>query len=125
MSKPGILALEEMVKEPKRKVLWENTNPSSEMGADTIINLSSDDYDELIWFYVYSNAAANLKVQGSSNCLKGNTVMLVNIGYSTGAMVRRKIEYVSDTRYKATIGKNGDADSTIHLIPVAIVGIKY
>lgn len=125
MSKPLILQLEEKINEPKRKVLWENPNPSSEMGADTIINLSSSDYDELIWFYIYSNATANLNVQGSTNCQKGNTIMLANIGYSTGASVRRKLEYVNDTRYKATVAKNGETDSAIHLIPVAAVGIKY
>lgn len=42
-----------------RKVLWTNSNPSQEMGADVPINLSSSDYDELEWVFAYSNGANN------------------------------------------------------------------
>lgn len=128
MSKPKIEELEEEIKklkEPKRKILWQNTNPSSEMGADTIINLSSSDYDELIWFYIFSNSAGNLKNQQSLSCQKGCTITLFTIGYSSNATVRRTIVYISDTQYKAAVGKRDTNDEPNCCIPVAVVGIKY
>lgn len=106
------------------EVLWENSNPSNEMGEGFEIILNSSDYDYLEWFYIYSNAEANLKTQGSSSCMKGCTAMLSDIGYGTNLRVRRKLEYVSDIKYKATIAHNESSDSATHLIPVKAIGYK-
>lgn len=128
MSKPKILELEEEIgklKVSKRKTLWENPNPSNEMGADTIINLTSGDYDELIWFYIFSNSTGNLKNQQSLSCQKGCTITLFTIGYSSNATVRRTVERISDTQYKAAVGKRDANDEPNCCIPVAVVGIKY
>lgn len=125
MSKPGILSLEEKINEPKRQVLWQNTSSSSEMGADTIINLSNSDYDELEWLFIYSNATANLSNQQSFNCQKGNSITLFSIGYSTGVSVRRTIDRVSDTQYKTRAGIRNTEESNTYCIPVAVIGIKY
>lgn len=108
-----------------RSILWENSNPSAEMKADTVIKLNSNDYDIIEWFYIYSNATSNLKVQSSSSCMKGCNVMLTNIGYGTGNTIRRILDYVTDTEYKARIGKNNNDDSGGHAIPVKAIGIKY
>ena len=125
MSEPKILELEKMIKDPKRKVLWENESPSSEMGADTTINLSSSDYDELVWYFIYSNATSNLKNQQSLSCQKGNSVTLFSIGYSTGVSVRRTIDYVSDTQYKTKAAIRNTEESNTYCLPVAVVGVKY
>lgn len=111
--------------EKKRNLLWENLNPSVGMGTDTIINLTSGDYDELIWFYKYNLSEANSILQMSISCQKGNGVILQGIGYSTNNTIRRIFDRVSDIQYKARIGKNGTEDSADVAIPVCIVGIKY
>lgn len=104
-----------------RKVLWTNSNPSQEMGADVPINLSSSDYDELEWVFAYSTTANNAI---SVNCLKGMPVHVVSMGYNNPTLIRRVINYVSDIQYTSNIAKFGDADSTTALIPIMIIGIK-
>ena len=104
-----------------RKVLWTNSNPSQEMGADVVINLSSSDYDELEWLFAYSTSASN---NFSSNCLKGENVTASTIGYNDATLIRRIIDYVSDTQYKSRIAKWGATDSSTHCIPVQVIGIK-
>ena len=104
-----------------RKVLWTNSNPSQEMGADVVINLSSNDYDELEWIFAYSTSASN---NFSSNCLKGENVMTITIGYNDATLIRRIIDYVSDTQYKSRMAKWGATDSSTHCIPIKVIGIK-
>lgn len=128
MSKPKILQLEEEIeklKEPQKKVLWENSSPSSEMPADTLIDLSSDEYDEILWFFRYNTSEANSILQMSVSCLKGNGVILQGIGYSTNNTIRRILDYANDTQYKARIGKMNTTDDTSVAIPVVAIGIKY
>ena len=103
------------------KILWTNSNPSQEMGADVVINLSSNDYDELEWIFAYSTSASN---NFSSNCLKGGNVAASIIGYNDATLIRRIIDYVSDMQYKSRIAKWGTTDSSSHCIPVKVIGIK-
>ena len=104
-----------------RKVLWTNPDPTQEMGAGVLINLSSNDYDELEWIFAYSTTANNAI---SVNCLKGTPVHVITMGYNSPTLIRRVINYVSDTQYSTMNGKFGDADSTAALIPVKVIGIK-
>ena len=104
-----------------RKVLWTNSNPSQEMGADVPINLSSSDYDELEWVFAYSNGANNAI---SVNCLKGMNITVITMGYNTPTLIRRVINYVSDTQYSTMNGKFGDTDNASMLIPLSVIGIK-
>ena len=104
-----------------RKVLWTNPNPSQEMGADVVINLSSSDYDELEWVFAYSNGANNAI---SVNCLKGMNITVITMGYNYPTLIRRVINYVSDTQYSTMNGKFGDADNATMLIPLSVIGIK-
>lgn len=104
-----------------RKVLWTNSNPSQEMGADVPINLSSSDYDELEWLFAYSTSASN---NFSSCCLKGENVAASTIGYNDSTLIRRIIDYVSDNQYKARVGKRGNEDAPTHCIPLKVIGIK-
>ena len=104
-----------------RKVLWTNSNPSQEMGADVVINLSSNDYDELEWIFAYSTTAGN---NFSACCLKGENVTASTIGYNDATLIRRIIDYVNDTQYKSRIAKWGTSDSSNNCIPISVIGIK-
>lgn len=104
-----------------RRLLWVNSNPTQIMDANVTINLSSDDYDELEWAFAVTNTSQNIF---SVNCLKGKGVIAISLGYGDGALIRRIIDYVSDTQYKTRIAKLGTSDSNVHCIPLQIVGIK-
>lgn len=105
----------------KRKILWTNSNPSQEMGTGTLINLSSNDYDELEWIFAYSTTANNAI---SVNCLKGMNVHVTTMGYNRPTLIRRTISYVSDTQYSTNVAKFAEADSGSALIPIKVIGIK-
>ena len=105
----------------ERKVLWTNSTPSQNMGANVTINLSSDDYDELEWIFAYSTTANNGL---SVNCLKGQNVHVTTLGYSSPSTVRRTVNYVSDTQYSTNAAKYNDGDSSNMLIPLKVIGIK-
>ena len=104
-----------------RKVLWTNSNPSQEMGADVLINLSSDDYDELEWVCAYSKSNSN---NFSVSCLKGNSILISIASYTDGALLRRIIDRVTDTQYKSRVAKRVTVDTSEHVIPVKVIGIK-
>lgn len=103
------------------QVLWSNPNPSGLVDATYVINLSSSDYDELRWIFTYSNSTNN---QYSVSCLKGANVLGIEIGYNNPTLIRRIIDYVSDTQYKCRMAMFGDAESAEHIIPIAVIGIK-
>ena len=110
----------------KAKLLWTNPNPTNTMADGTNINLSSDDYDLLIWIYCYSNAVANITINSASACLKGSACLMTLIGYSTGALVRRRLDYVNDKKYTASAGiTNGGGDGSGYCIPLYCIGVKY
>lgn len=104
-----------------RKVLWTNPDPTQEMGAGVLINLSSNDYDELEWVFAYSTTANNAV---SVNCLKGMNIHVITMGYNSPTLIRRTISYISDTQYSTNVAKFADADSNTALIPVEIIGVK-
>ena len=103
-------------------ILWTNSNPSNAMGANVQINLSSSDYDALLWIFAYSTTTNN---GVSAICLKGQNVHATTMGYSNPTLVRRTINYVSNTLYTTNIAKFGDSDSNTQLIPVSVIGIKF
>lgn len=103
-------------------ILWTNSNPSNAMGANVQINLSSSDYDALLWIFAYSTTTNN---GVSAICLKGQNVHATTMGYSNPTLVRRTINYVSNTLYTTNIAKFGESDSNTQLIPVSVIGIKF
>lgn len=121
---------------PTRTLLWENPKPSAAMAADTEINLSSGDYDELVVYYKpnasVSSASFSMKADYG---LRGHGIQMVAMtNADEGCCVwYRTLNYQSDTKY--TIGlpsgfKNGDtywpsANKTEKCIPYRIYGIKY
>ena len=106
------------------EVLWENPNPSIAFEDNTIINLKNSNYDYLEVFFIFSISEANLKNQQSTSCIKGNSVTLYSIGYSTGAMVRRILDYVDDVTYKARNGRRDSSNNNECCIPIKVVGHK-
>lgn len=109
----------------KPVVLWENLNPEAGMEENTNIDLLETEYDEIKWFFIFSNNGENLEIQQSISCQKQNSVSLFAIGYNTNDTVRRTLEYVSKTQYKALAGKRNNANDSNCCIPVKAVGIKY
>lgn len=104
-----------------RKVLWTNPNPNNEMGANVLINLSSNDYDELEWIFAYSISNSN---NSSVINIKGNGILFSIVSYTDGVSLRRIIDRVSDTQYKTKIAKRATSDSSEHCIPIKVIGIK-
>lgn len=108
----------------RMKLLWTNPSPTSAMTVDSKINLSSDDYDLLVWVYGYNTSNTNL--QNSSICVKGNNILLTMIGYSAGALQRRTLTYVSDTQYNvnAAYSSTGGTNTNTMNILLYVYGIK-
>lgn len=115
-----------------RTLLWENPNPDDTMNADTLINLSSSDYDELIIYYKSANTGSTLQ---SVRVLKGFTAQLITMRYPTAGIqiAYRSIGYNSDTQLKvATAYGFNHKDTTLTsdeskvvCVPFKIYGIKY
>ena len=91
------------------------------MSDNVIINLSSNDYDELEWVCAYSTSNSN---NFSVSCLKGNSILISIASYTDGVLLRRIIDRVSDTQYKTQVAKRATADTSAHVIPVKVIGIK-
>lgn len=106
------------------EILWENPNVGTAIAENTVINLKNSDYDYLEFFFIFSISEANLKNQQSTSCIKGNSITLCSIGYSTGSMVRRIIDYIDDTTYKTRGGKRDSSNNNECCIPVKVVGHK-
>ena len=107
----------------KTKILWTNNSPSSGMPDGTNIYLSSSDYDFLIWIFTYTGSSSDNEEIGI--CLKGKNALLSTTGYNTANLVRRVIDYETDTRYSARIAYNGSNTSTTHAVPLYAIGIKF
>ena len=107
------------------RLLWQNSNPTSNMDANTQINLSDDNYDFLIWGYCYSTDPSNIAIQKSSICLKGASPMLNIIGYATGVKARRILDYVNNKKYVARAGKDDNGnDNNRYCIPIFCIGVS-
>lgn len=108
--------------------LWENPNPTSAFAAQTI-NLSSDDYDFLLWVMKYTGGDTYTYSEIAS---KGSEVLLRTTGTTAQSYTltyQRVVSRVSDTEY--SIGQNyGQAgngnrsvDNTFNY-PLAVYGFK-
>lgn len=109
----------------KSKILWTNSSPTSNVASGTTATLSSDDYDYLIWLYCYNTNSANTNIQKSSVCLKGKSVMMNVIGYSTGGLMRRVADYTNDTTYTFRDAYNASNVDNSYCIPLYAIGCKF
>ena len=108
------------------------------MPKDTVITLSSANYDELEWWYINQNIDSNLNNIQSSVSLKGYGIVLSTVCCPSNVhtTVLRTMGRVSDTQYKVNTiqcighvaGSNHSASiSNVgrYLVPYKIYGIKY
>lgn len=112
------------------KKLWENNQPTADFNAQTI-NLTSADYDVLIWFFKgYKSHSALLSIE----TIKGYGPNLMSMGKNSDnniQVIQRLGSYISDTSYsipKGTVytqGKGSNDENTSSCIPIAIYGKKF
>lgn len=103
------------------KKLWTNNNVQN-TSAGTVINLSSTDYDLLLWEFVFN--VANTYQQFSTIVEKENGVHAFGIGINSGTLVRRTLTYTDDSTYTVASGFSGSSTDDTVCIPVACYGIK-
>lgn len=114
----------DMIDAKKQKILWSNSDPTKSIAAGDQAILNSSDYDYLIWIYCYNTNSANTSIHKSSVCLKGNSVMMNIIGYSTGAEMRRVADYINNTTYTFRDAYNGAEIGNSYCIPLFVIGGK-
>lgn len=103
-------------------LLWKNNNPTQDFGAQTI-TLSSDDYDELEWFFLYTKE--NQTAGTSVFVKKGYApfVTFASVNASTN-IARRLVDYTNDTTYSARNAWSGTNENSGYCIPAYVIGYK-
>ena len=114
----------------KRTLLWQNEYPTSAFLSQNI-NLSSSDYDELIWYFKETGTSGNIF---SSTILKGyGTRLSFSFAPSDvkGAIYSRTITRNSDTSFSADSayyyyhsGSQNGVNNNL-CVPICVYGIKY
>lgn len=104
------------------KILWENTSKTS-MLEGTEINLSSDDYDMLLW--VFATSVSGIQNNAISVCMKGSNCILYSSTVNSNLQVRRQLTYVNDTKYTATVGYGEGGEDGNNAIPLYAIGIIF
>lgn len=103
-------------------ILWTNPNPTSSFEAQTI-TLSSDNYDFYEVYCTYNNSSARHYLN-SWKTIKGNGIVMSETGYSTGLLVRRKIDVTDNSHLLIFDSKAGNDTNNTYLIPVYVIGYK-
>lgn len=123
------------------KELWSNSNVTSAINTDTIINLTSGDYDYLIciWsasIYAGTNGLRTTIVPKGLNIYMQHTATTGYYNKQNDCIVEysRRLNYVNDTQYKITATTTGEWLSTSNRvsrtgftdfnIPYKILGVK-
>ena len=131
----GDYALKSDINSLKGTVLWENSNPSSEFGSQTV-TLNSSDYDILEIFYCYNPASTASVLDGyqSIRLLKGlsggvlQRAVVAELEYFQ--IQSRTITRIDDTHYTFGNGRayisSTNSYSTVNnrVIPIKIIGYK-
>lgn len=112
-------------KSSKSNILWTNATPTSSVAGGTRAPLNSDDYDYIIWIYCYNTNPSNTNIHKSSICLKGSSVMMNIVGYTTGISMRRIADYVDDTTYTFRDAYNDTTVNNDYCIPLYAIGGKF
>ena len=108
------------------KLLWSNPNPTSEFASQNI-TLSSDDYDELDWYFI-SDVNIEKPVIIKETSIKQYGVQSFFSSNSALKYWARRIVYNSDTSYSVDNAKSIDSSGTNNmnsiLVPLYVVGKK-
>lgn len=103
-------------------ILWQNQNPTSSFGPQNI-QLSSNDYDMLLW--VFSRMASTSQIAFTGYSIKGYGVLAsTDTPYVGQNSARRGSTYTSDTVYAITDCTANDVIDNSYLIPLYVIGIK-
>lgn len=114
-------SLVDAINEPLMRVLWENNNVSN-MTSGAPINLSSSDYDMLLW--VFALSVSNSQNHSISACVKGKNCILDTRTGDSNIYVYRLLTYVDDTTYKVGNGYQNAGVNDGNAIPLMAIGIK-
>lgn len=115
----------ELITKLKLKLLWTNPNPADEMSGNTNINLSSSDYDMLIWIFDFNTNVAP-HIHNSAICLKGqNTRLCGMIANGSDNTATRNLNYSSDTKYIADAGYLKALEQNRRCVPIYCYGLKF
>ena len=113
------------VNSKKLKKLWENQNTKDVISTQTI-NLSTDDYDYLIWFY-YDDIENNYAM--SRQNIKGSGTVLNHSFSGSLTNVSRTIDYQNDTEFIIqecrSVTTTGATITNNRLIPFVVYGGKF
>lgn len=102
--------------------LWENSNPTQSIEADTEFNINTAGYDLVMFTFAYSTSY--LQNEKSVIIPQGSSTILTYTNVNGSAQMIRGFDYVSDTKYKANAGyRNKTIDATV-AIPLVAYGIK-
>jgi len=121
--------IEEVKTSSSMKMLWRNSNPTSQFGAQNI-TLSDSDYD-MLTVLCKRNTSDNAIL--SCTTLKGHGFKVTDTCYKSGTNnfdVARYVTYVDDTTYQVSQaqqciqGASSIATVEDRLIPVCIIGYK-
>lgn len=104
------------------KILWTNSNPTSNFSEQTI-TLSSNDYDFYEIYCTYNGSNASQYANGFKT-IKGKGLIISENGYGTGLSVRRKVDYTDATHLLISSAYGGTNIDNGYLIPIYVIGYK-
>lgn len=103
-------------------ILWQNQNPTSSFAPQNI-QLSSNNYDMLLWMFSRSTSASFIGFTCYS--IKGYGVLATTVPPVAGAnTARRGCTYSSDTVYEISNCTVSDAIDNTYLVPLYVIGLK-
>lgn len=114
-----VSAINEVKSNLSGTILWTNDSPGSSMAVNTLINLSSSDYDIL---EIYFNDQATNLYMKSCRVVKGKNILLDCV-FNQNRRIRI-LNYVTDTQYKVAGANNDGSSNAAVCIPIYIVGYK-
>ena len=105
-------------------LLWTNSNPTTEMSANTAINLSSSNYDMLIWIFDLNNQTSP-HYYSSGICLKEQNIRLNTAAPdATNNTASRNLVYNTATKYTAEAGMLKATTQNRRCVPMYCYGLK-
>lgn len=106
------------------KKLWENLTPNEAFAGTQIINLSSDDYDLLIWFYKRDKDIDYVDSTIIPKGFGGGLGYVNTYGAQNNAF--REVTRHSDIAFEISFAFKGGYDAAEdNIIPIQVLGIKF
>lgn len=103
------------------KILWTNSNPTSSFPSQTI-TLSSGDYDFYEVFFAYGTQT--MQYVNGFKSIKGKGLIGGMMGFGSGTLLRRKVDYIDETHLLFSNSINGTTEGDGYMIPIYVIGYK-